>query len=102
MVVKSTSRVCGRKSSSSEQAFRLTVPKQFDRLMAYLGERKMRVRFFYNGKARDGEVVQKFRSKQNVHCITVLLSSGEVKTFHEDKITGLEYLDYPRLNTRSG
>ena len=52
-----------------------------------------RIRFFYNGKARDGEVVSKFRSKKNVHCITVLLTSGEVKTFHEDKITGLEYLD---------
>ena len=52
-----------------------------------------RIRFFYNGKARDGEVVSKFRSKKNVHCITVLLTSGETKTFHEDKITGLEYLD---------
>jgi hypothetical protein len=54
-----------------------------------------RIRFFYNGKARDGEVVSKFRSKKNIHCITVLLTSGEVKTFHENKITGLEYLDYP-------
>jgi len=63
--------------------------------MAYSGERKMRVRFFYNGKAREGEVVNKFRSLKNVHCITVLLTSGETKTFRENKITGLEYLDYP-------
>jgi len=54
-----------------------------------------RIRFFYNGKARDGEVVSRFRSLKNVYCITVLLTSGEVKTFHENKITGLQYLDYP-------
>ena len=38
-----------------------------------------RIRFFYNGKARAGEVVNKFRSKKNVHCITVLLTSGETR-----------------------
>ena len=52
-----------------------------------------RIRFFYNGKARDGEVVSRFRSLKNVYCVTVLLTSGEVKTFHENKMTGLEYLD---------
>lgn len=51
----------------------------------------MRIRFFYNGKARDGKVVNKFRSKKNVHCITVLLTSGEFKTFHEEKMSGVEY-----------
>ena len=52
-----------------------------------------RIRFIYNGKPRDGEVVSKFRSKKNIHCITVLLNSGETKTFHEDKITKLQYLN---------